>query len=102
MTITNTLLLKAAEECGEAVQALMKYVLHGPDGKYEDGETNKEKLSKELGDVSTFISILLNTELIDNKLYWEGYDKKSKKWSDKIIKMLEEKGKKESKDEKET
>lgn len=43
-----------AEECGEVIQAVMKIMRHGYDSvnpKDDSGETNRQALERELGDV---------------------------------------------------
>lgn len=87
-TVQDYVFLKTAEECGEAVQAISKMFTGGVDGTYEDGTTNHQKVAQELADVSTFIALLIDMELIDNKLFWASHEKKAKKITEKIEAMI--------------
>jgi len=59
-------LLILAEECAEVTQCVSKIMRFGIES-YWDGITNREKLSKELGDLYAMIDILANNEIV----YWE-------------------------------
>lgn len=90
MKLSTKLLLKCAEECSEAAAALLQFVNKANDDNPEQAKDLREAFSKELGDVSTFLAILLQLEVIDNKVYWANYDAKTEKWTKRVEAMLEE------------
>jgi len=50
-----------AEECGEAIKAIMKILRHGYESRNpdeEDGDTNREALERELGDVGYAVTLM--------------------------------------------
>lgn len=49
----------AMEEMGEAVQAMGKILRHGFESKWLEGQTNREQLEIELGDVLYSINLLI-------------------------------------------
>lgn len=64
------LIVKTAEECGEAIQAISKILLHGADATWDrHKKTNMEVLSEELADVAVHIAVLLDMEVLDRKLW---------------------------------
>ncbi len=52
-------LIKLAEESAELAQACMKVLHHGYDGKYDNGETNRQALEREMGDVQCIIKMMV-------------------------------------------
>lgn len=54
----------AQEECAEVVQAISKVFRFGFDSEW-NGETNKEHLEEELGDVLAMIDILIEHNIVD-------------------------------------
>lgn len=88
-TLSDYLFIKAIEEMGEAQQAIAKLLLHGPDAKWDDGTNNLKKVAQELGDVSTFIALILDTEQVKPKDFWDGFEAKSKKIEKKLQKMAD-------------
>ncbi len=52
-------LIKLAEEASELVQACMKVLHHGYDGKYDNGETNIAAIEREIGDVRAIIMMMV-------------------------------------------
>lgn len=91
--VADFLFFKVMEESGEAIQAISKMFLHGPNGKWNDEKTNLEHVSEELSDISTFIALLIDLELIDNKLFWSSHDKKAEKIKKKLEAMIEKEDK---------
>jgi NTP pyrophosphatase (non-canonical NTP hydrolase) len=92
MTVSDYLFLKTMEEMGEAVQAIAK-LLANPEGTYDDGTKNIDKVASELGDVSTFIACLIDGEQIPAKVFWDGFQAKSKKIAAKLEKLAAEEAK---------
>lgn len=61
MNYDKYLLIKLAEECNEIAQAAIKVALFGPksvDPREDTGETNSQKLGKELMDFSAVLNEL--------------------------------------------
>jgi NTP pyrophosphatase (non-canonical NTP hydrolase) len=54
------------EEMGEAHQAIGKILRHGYESRHPDGgPTNREMLEKELGHVSTSLSLMISAQDVD-------------------------------------
>jgi len=49
-----------AEECGEVIQAIGKVLRHGYENSYDNGETNRAALEREIGDVEAAIDMLID------------------------------------------
>lgn len=62
--ITERLAL-AAEEHGEAVQALMKAQRHGLDSNWKTGPTNRHSIEMEFGDVLAAMDIMVQAGDVD-------------------------------------
>ena len=56
-----------SEECGEVVQAIGKILRHGYDSRYEAGQTNREQLELELGDLEVIVCKMLDARDISSK-----------------------------------
>ena len=72
-----------AEECGEVVQIVGKILRHGLDSYHpHSGETNRETLQKELGDVWAAVELLRFhggcSELTGNTLFARMHEKLAK------------------------
>ena len=53
-----------AEECGEVIQAVGKILRHGFESRHPNGgETNKDALLRELGDLSCLSTVVLALDL---------------------------------------
>ncbi len=81
--VPDYLFMKTVEECGEAIQEIMKMFQHGAT------EENRTRVAEELSDVSTFIAFLIDLELIDNKVFWAKHDKTKTKYVERIKAMVE-------------
>jgi NTP pyrophosphatase (non-canonical NTP hydrolase) len=54
------------EECGEVVQMVSKCRRFGIDDAYgEDGETNRSRLTKEIGDLMCMIQLMQEAGIVD-------------------------------------
>jgi len=54
----------AQEECAEVIQAISKIFRFGLDGLYE-GQTNRQRLESELGDLQCMITLLKECGIVD-------------------------------------
>lgn len=59
------LLAILAEECGEVVQIVGKILRHGYESNWQDGPTNRQQLSDEIGDVYLVAGMLVNSGSIN-------------------------------------
>jgi NTP pyrophosphatase (non-canonical NTP hydrolase) len=59
-------LLITQEECAEVTQAISKVFRFGMDESY-NGQTNKQRLTEELGDLQCMIELLIDFGIIDQK-----------------------------------
>jgi len=77
------ILLIAQEECAEVTQAISKVFRFGFDAVYKE-ETNKKRLTEELGDLHCMMELMVESGMIDRKemLHASG-NKRNKllKWS---------------------
>jgi NTP pyrophosphatase (non-canonical NTP hydrolase) len=72
------------EECAEVIQAISKIFRFGIDEVYE-GQTNRQRLQAELGDLQCMISLLKETTVVDDfGVHKEEMNKRNRltKWSD--------------------
>jgi hypothetical protein len=72
------------EECAEVIQAISKIFRFGIDEVY-DGQTNRQRLQAELGDLQCMISLLKETTVVDDfGVHQEEMNKRNRltKWSD--------------------
>ena len=53
------------EECGEVVQIVSKCRRFGIDDSYQDGETNRARLTKEVGDLMCMIQLMQEAGIVD-------------------------------------
>ena len=53
------------EECGEVVQIVSKCRRFGIDDAYQGGETNRSRLTKEVGDLMCMIQLMQEAGIID-------------------------------------
>ena len=56
-----------SEECGEAVQAIGKILRHGYNSNYGNGDTNREALHREIGDILGVIEMMTEAGDLDGK-----------------------------------
>jgi NTP pyrophosphatase (non-canonical NTP hydrolase) len=80
------LLTITAEECAEVIQECSKAIRFGIDAEYQ-GQTVRERLEKELGDLYCMMDLIHAADLISfTKLddYSQEKYEKLKKWSDLI------------------
>jgi NTP pyrophosphatase (non-canonical NTP hydrolase) len=78
------ILLIAQEECAEVTQAISKVFRFGIDCEYQ-GQTNKERLTEEVGDLLCMIDLMIDFEIIDgNTVQNAALQKRNKlrQWSD--------------------
>lgn len=62
----NEILDILQEECGEVVQIISKCRRFGLDNEYgEDAETNRSRLTKEVGDLMCMIQLMQEASIID-------------------------------------
>ena len=62
----NEILDILQEECGEVVQMISKCRRFGLDNTYgDDNETNRSRLTKEIGDLMCMIQLLQEAEIVD-------------------------------------
>lgn len=59
-------LLITQEECAEVTQAISKVFRFGMDESY-NGQTNKQRLTEELGDLHCMIELMVESGMIDRK-----------------------------------
>ena len=77
------IMLIAQEECAEVVQAISKIFRFGVTDKY-NGQTNKERLEEELGDLVCMIEMMFKRGIVDqDTVYSHALKKQDKlaKWS---------------------
>lgn len=85
--IDSEVLLILQEECAEVIQAISKVFRFGIDDEYK-GQTNREHLEEEIGDLMCMIDLLISNEIIsESAVMTAKYEKinKLKTWS-KIFK----------------
>lgn len=76
---TTSILVCLAEELAEAIQACTKAIRHGPDSHHPSRmKTNRQDLSRELGDVLALIDLASTAGLIEPKLMAKSCEKKKK------------------------
>lgn len=71
------------EECSEVIQAISKIFRFGIDTEWQ-GETNREHLEEEIGDLQAMINLLIEHKVVDIKNVENATIKKTlklKKWS---------------------
>jgi len=61
--IDSEVLLIAQEECAEVIQAISKVFRFGMDDEYK-GQTNREHLEEEIGDLMCMIDLLIDQGII--------------------------------------
>jgi NTP pyrophosphatase (non-canonical NTP hydrolase) len=77
-------MLIAQEECAEVIQAISKVFRFGVTDKY-NGQTNKERLEEETGDLLCMIDLMIEEGMIDIDRVLQAKDQKNTKlrtWSD--------------------
>lgn len=80
---TNEILSILTEEASEVIQAVSKIFRFGLDSSWK-GETNREHLEEEIGDLLCMVELLIKAGIIDqNKVEMTKQNKyqKLKKWS---------------------
>lgn len=65
-TNEKEILLIAQEECAEVTQAISKVFRFGLDGVHKE-ETNRKRLTEELGDLHCMIELMVESGMIDRK-----------------------------------
>lgn len=88
---TREALLILQEECSEVTQATSKCFRFGMDGQY-NGESNRQRLEQELGDVLAMIDILISQSEISQTHLDDAKRRKFKKlsqWSTLNLKGIE-------------
>jgi len=73
----------AQEECAEVIQAISKIFRFGIDTEWK-GETNRQHLEEEIGDLTALIFLMVEHGIVDNdQIARHGEEKinKLKKWS---------------------
>ena len=71
------------EECAEVIQAISKIFRFGLDTEWK-GETNREHLEEEIGDLQAMIQLLIQHKIVDAKQVENAAIKKTlklQKWS---------------------
>ena len=61
----NEILDILQEECGEVVQIVSKCRRFGLDNSYENSETNRTRLTNEVGDLMCMIQLLQEAGIVD-------------------------------------
>lgn len=61
-------LVKLAEEASEVIQAAMKVIHHGYENRYDDGETNRQALEREIGNLLCVLRLVLDHDLDANRI----------------------------------
>lgn len=77
------ILLISQEECAEVIQAISKVFRFGMDDTHH-GETNREHLEEELGDLLCMITLLIDSGVVDESAVMTAKGKKLlklKTWS---------------------
>lgn len=73
------------EECAEVIQVVSKCRRFGIDMSYhEDGETNRQRLTKEVGDLQRMIDLLIQFKIVDAEAVNQASEQKAIKlrtWS---------------------
>jgi NTP pyrophosphatase (non-canonical NTP hydrolase) len=78
------IMLIAQEECAEVVQAISKVFRFGVTDQY-NGQTNKERLEEETGDLLCMIDLMIEEGMIDIDRVLQAKDQKNtklRKWSE--------------------
>lgn len=60
---TSNIINVCSEECAEVIQAISKIFRFGMETSW-NGETNQEKLEKELGDLLAMVDIMINQNIV--------------------------------------
>lgn len=70
-----------AEECGETIQVIGKILRHGYDSRWPlpDGDTNRTKLEREIGDIHVAIDLLYSNEDVNEERVDDAYTEKGLK-----------------------
>lgn len=71
------------EECAEVIQAISKIFRFGLDTEWK-GETNREHLEEEIGDLQAMINLLIENKIVDSSNVENAAIKKTaklQKWS---------------------
>jgi NTP pyrophosphatase (non-canonical NTP hydrolase) len=79
----NEILLITQEECAEVTQAISKVFRFGMDDLHK-GETNRERLEEEVGDLMCMIDLLIESGIVSESAVMDAKDEKRmklKKWS---------------------
>jgi len=82
-TSEKEILLIAQEECAEVTQAISKIFRFGYDSTH-NGETNKQRLTEETGDLLCMIELMMSKGIIDSMEVLDAKKaklEKLKKWS---------------------
>lgn len=82
-TSEKEILLIAQEECAEVTQAISKIFRFGYDSAH-NGETNKQRLTEETGDLLCMIELMMSKGIIDSIEVLDAKKaklEKLKKWS---------------------
>ena len=82
-TVEKEILLIAQEECAEVTQAISKIFRFGFDSAH-NGETNKQRLTEETGDLLCMIELMMSKGIIDSMQVLDAKKakmQKLKKWS---------------------
>jgi NTP pyrophosphatase (non-canonical NTP hydrolase) len=77
-------MLIAQEECAEVIQAISKVFRFGVTDEY-NGQTNKQRLEEEMGDLLCMIDLMIEEGMIDIDRVLQAKDQKNTKlrtWSD--------------------
>jgi NTP pyrophosphatase (non-canonical NTP hydrolase) len=84
-SVAKEILLITQEECAEVTQAISKVFRFGMDAQYPaGGQTNKQRLEEELGDLYTMMVLLGDKKIIDTRsveIAANAKLEKLKKWS---------------------
>jgi len=79
----NEILLITQEECAEVTQAISKVFRFGMDDSHK-GETNRERLEEEVGDLMCMIDLLIESGIVSESAVMTAKDEKMMKlktWS---------------------
>lgn len=61
-------LIKLAEESSEVIHAAMKVIHHGYENSYDNGETNRQALEREVGNLLCILRLVLLHDLDANRV----------------------------------
>ena len=81
--IDSEVLLIAQEECAEVIQAISKVFRFGMDDEYK-GQTNREHLEEEIGDLMCMIDLLIDQGIVSESAVMTAKNEKLNKlmtWS---------------------